>query len=516
MSVSISWLLQQHQLGLALRAGPGTGREIQFAQATELRDPSPWLSGGELLLTTGLDLPDDDAGLGDYVRLLDSVGVAALAFGTGLSHRTVPAGLITAATELDLTLIEIPFTTPFAAVTKAVMARLAEQEYEQVLRAATVQTRITRAALRGGVDAIVRELSIATTMPVAFVGTKSTSVHPAARTGLIDETRDALAANPHIDGAASISLSNPSHTLTLQPVGVGKPGHGHGHLAIAGRGTLGNIDRILLGHAVSLLTLELEKPIRLQAEQTRLNGTAVALLLDGRFADTSIPTYLDDASDGNNRIRVLSIKSSTKAVHRHVEVALRQAGRGVFLQPSADGVAVLLRGTDTVSVAESLFDGLAVKAAKRIRVGLSKPQPIKKAPLALEQARIAATLANADERLVEFDSTTGSMLLASEQARETLLTIASATYPVLARSDEQHGTDLVASLRAYLEANGQWESAASQLGVHRHTLRSRIARIEDLLDCDLGQARVRAELLLALLAWEIPGADSFRLRGRSL
>jgi len=38
--------------------------------------------------------------------------------------------------------------------------------------------------------------------------------------------------------------------------------------------------------------------------------------------------------------------------------------------------------------------------------------------------------------------------------------------------------------------------------VHRHTLRSRIVRVQSLLDCDLDVARVRAELLLAIIAWQ--------------
>ncbi|MFE4458226.1 helix-turn-helix domain-containing protein, partial [Nocardia tengchongensis] len=62
------------------------------------------------------------------------------------------------------------------------------------------------------------------------------------------------------------------------------------------------------------------------------------------------------------------------------------------------------------------------------------------------------------------------------------------------------GTDLIVSLRAYLEAHGQWETAATALGVHRHTLRSRVARIESILGCSLDQALVRAELLLAVVA----------------
>ncbi|WP_259142259.1 helix-turn-helix domain-containing protein [Tsukamurella ocularis] len=58
---------------------------------------------------------------------------------------------------------------------------------------------------------------------------------------------------------------------------------------------------------------------------------------------------------------------------------------------------------------------------------------------------------------------------------------------------------LAEALRSYLENHGQWEGTAAALGVHRHTARARVARAEELLGVDLRSARVRAELLLALL-----------------
>ena len=50
----------------------------------------------------------------------------------------------------------------------------------------------------------------------------------------------------------------------------------------------------------------------------------------------------------------------------------------------------------------------------------------------------------------------------------------------------------------WLAHHGQWEPAAAQLGVHRHTLRKRVVRAGGLLGRDLDQPGVRAELWLAL------------------
>ncbi len=503
VTVPISWLLRQKHLSLTLLTDPSSSTQpVTFAQATELTDPTPWLSGGELVLTTGLAFVGATAtDFADYVDRLASAEVSALGFGTGLSHKEVPPELLAAARGRGLPLLDVPFTTPFAAVTRAVMTRLSQQEYESVLRAAEVQTRITRVALRGGVSAIVRELATATKTSVAFVGDRITAVHPANQKSLIAEVRAVAATTRDPNAPASISQSTPERTLTLSPVGV--TDSWHGYLALAGSGPLSNIDRVLLGHAVSLLTLELEKPVRLRAERSKLNSMAFGLLLDGRIAEDAVPSYLGEASDTNGLVRVVHIRGSALGpALRELDSALARAGRPLFAQVENTALTVLLRGTDTVDTAQALLAQLSPSESKAVRAGISTPHPILDAARALVQARAAANLTTATARILEFDALTGSTILASEPAREALVAMAADTIPVLTEHDDKHGTALAISLRAYLEANGQWESAASELGIHRHTLRGRITRVEELLRCDLGEARVRAELLLSLLAWE--------------
>jgi len=60
--------------------------------------------------------------------------------------------------------------------------------------------------------------------------------------------------------------------------------------------------------------------------------------------------------------------------------------------------------------------------------------------------------------------------------------------------------DLVASLQAWLSRHGQWDAAAADLGVHRHTLRYRMRRVEEILGRSLDDPDVRMELWLALKA----------------
>jgi purine catabolism regulator len=108
------------ELGVRLVAGePGLGRAVRWAHISELADPTPWLSGGELLLTTGLSL-DGPASQRDYLARLVDAGVVGLGLGVGFGHESVPAPLREAAEAAGFPVFEIPYEMPFIAVTERV------------------------------------------------------------------------------------------------------------------------------------------------------------------------------------------------------------------------------------------------------------------------------------------------------------------------------------------------------------------------------------------------------------
>src|SRR6059058_1268443 len=92
--------------GVRLVAGAqGLDVPVRWVHISELEDPTPWLSGGELLLTTGLGLGGEDAQRRFVERLADHQ-LAGLGLGTGFSHERVPAAVAAAAAERGLPLFE--------------------------------------------------------------------------------------------------------------------------------------------------------------------------------------------------------------------------------------------------------------------------------------------------------------------------------------------------------------------------------------------------------------------------
>jgi purine catabolism regulator len=78
--------------------------------------------------------------------------------------------------------------------------------------------------------------------------------------------------------------------------------------------------------------------------------------------------------------------------------------------------------------------------------------------------------------------------------------LAAAELAPLTAHDAEHGTRLVATVRAWLDNDCSHEATARALGVHRHTVRTRLALVERELGRDLSAFSTRAELWAALHA----------------
>jgi purine catabolism regulator len=121
-------------LGLSLLSGEESAQShVRWVHSTELPDPTPWLKGGELLLTTGLQL-DRPKVQRELIERLAEHRIAGLGFGTGFAHRRVPAALVTAARKRDFPLFEVPYELPFIAITERAFAQLVNERYEMLQR----------------------------------------------------------------------------------------------------------------------------------------------------------------------------------------------------------------------------------------------------------------------------------------------------------------------------------------------------------------------------------------------
>ena len=172
MAITVRRLAEHKDLGLTLVAGrENADRVISWAHAIELADPTPYLSGGELVMTTGLKMgPTSDAQY-EYVARLSTAGVVALAFDTGTNFDRVPDGVLSAGDALGLPILQVPADTPFIAITRAVIDELTADQLRTVQRVVDQQEIFARATLRDGVPGVVAALGQALSATAVVIGT---------------------------------------------------------------------------------------------------------------------------------------------------------------------------------------------------------------------------------------------------------------------------------------------------------------------------------------------------------
>ncbi|MFF9402133.1 PucR family transcriptional regulator ligand-binding domain-containing protein [Streptomyces sp. NPDC014744] len=152
-------------LGLGLVDGDGAGgetdalgQEVRWAHVSELEDPTPWLLGGELLLSTGLNRFEDAAQTLAYCERLTRVGVVALGVSTGASlpHPELPAVLLAGCAAAGLPLVHVPEYTGLQSIIQAVSDALNAEQTEPMRRALLAQWNLAEAAAQvKGPDAVL-------------------------------------------------------------------------------------------------------------------------------------------------------------------------------------------------------------------------------------------------------------------------------------------------------------------------------------------------------------------------
>src|SRR5512132_1323345 len=161
------------EMGLELAAGEqAADAPVRWVHISELPDPTPWLSGGELLLTTGLRL-DGGPRQREFIRLLQDRHLAGLGFGTGFDHEELPEALVGEAEKLDFPVFEVPYELPFIALTEKAFTRLVNEQYEVLQRGMAIHKRLERLVLEErGLDELVRALAAAIGGAVVVLGAR--------------------------------------------------------------------------------------------------------------------------------------------------------------------------------------------------------------------------------------------------------------------------------------------------------------------------------------------------------
>ena len=267
-------------------------------------------------------------------------------------------------------------------------------------------------------------------------------------------------------------------------------------------------DLAALQYAATVLSMELARIQSLAEADLRTHRDFAEELLAG--ADTASAKATARALrydvERPHRVVIATAATGRRPSRDFYDVVARQVRRldvGSLVVSRSDSVIVVAtRDVDWHGLCESIAHGLA-EGHCRLAVGARYPTAWQTSA-SFEEAQFAARLAEFSHSrapVTEFESLGVYRLLSSvtdlagvEQFMRTQLG------PIL-DYDQKHGTTLMETLAIYLDANCNYETAATALCVHKGTVKYRLNRIREITGRDLGDGSTRLDLHLATRVW---------------
>ncbi|MFC4244915.1 PucR family transcriptional regulator [Gryllotalpicola reticulitermitis] len=511
MAANLRTLLGRPELELSLISEPSAlpagwdEHPIAWVHSSDLADPTLFLADGHVLLTTGGQFGDGRptrAFARDYVERLIARGIIGVGFGTEVLRDGAPETFVDACARAGLPLFIVPYRIPFIAVAQANANELMVEATARANWALVAQRAIARAALRpDGLSATLAELSHRLGGWVAlFDGAgglqREFPAGSLTEGGDLDEVRAVAARMLRRGQRASATALEGDHAVALQTLGSG--GQLRGVLALGPSEHLDQSGQEVVTAVIALASLALEQNHELDKARSMLRSGLLQLLQSGEHALVERIWGELWGPLPSEPFRAAAVSVTPDDLEQVAEFLNLWAGE------QQDGLFFAQRGGMLVAFVPA--DGASplpqLVAQFGARAGVSDPIGYADLPLALDQATQA--LRRSEEGtggIIEFEEVARSGVLAYLTRSDTRAVARSVLAP-LVEHDRDYGTDLMGSVRAWLENSCELDATARVLGIHRHTARARIAQVGATLGRDLSSFPARAELWAAFVAFE--------------
>ncbi len=525
---------------------------VRWVHAIEFPDAARLLRGGELVLTTGIALPDEGPLLEEYVAGLAEVGVSALAVELGRKYTGgLPAGFVAAAQARGLPLIVFQREIPFIEITEAVHAQIIDDQLDQLRTSARLHEVFTDLAVAGaGPAEILQQASELAGRPLILedlshhvLACEPAGTDPARLLADFEDRSRAVAPSPRtVYQESTVDQDTTGHqqggpgSSGWLVTTVGARGEDWGRVILVCTGPPGPGDTVLVERTATTLALgrlltRQQESLERQAHRTLISAIlaqpgadpdeaaaqarALGLPVAGRQLIAAVLRVRSGAVGLLAQAQVLDMAEAMAGACREGRIPalvgsvddLRAAAL-LSLDPAADPDQVLARvcGAARRTLArparrpygtppEQPVIGVGTPAAAMLDVRRSLLEAQQVADAVAQTAGTGpgrAFYRLADLRL------RGLLYLLGEDAR--LATFAERELGPLLGYDAAHGTDLTGVLAAYLAAGGNKADAAARAHLARPTLYERLRHIERILGVSLDAAESRTSLHVALLA----------------
>ncbi|GAB2961219.1 PucR family transcriptional regulator [Saccharothrix stipae] len=495
----------------------GLDRPVRWVHITELTDPASFLKGGELVLTTGMPLPTDPSLVRRYVDELADVGAAALVIELVRRFHRPPDALVRACRTRGLPLVTLAKDVNFVEVTQVVHALILGSHAEAMRRTQQIHDAFTALTLRGaGPEDVLRAAAEMSghTVVLENLAHQALLCEVAGRTAaeaLADWERRSRAVPPGDD----TDVRGPERWLVTP---VEYHGERWGRVAmlpalappVPGRPArataFGPEDVTVLVRTAMALTIA--RLIHTSTWERRAHGNLLQDIAEQRHRSADEARVraaaLGVPTKDTGYVAVLVDTSAGDALVDALEPGTVLVGE---LSPGRVGVLLALRAGQLWRPAVEHLGrtALDVDPAAVVSVGSEVTDLAHAARSFRQAARVAEAVLPGEVGKPYHELSDIGLRELLRTLREDIRVQDYVERQIgrLIEHDDRHRTDLVPTLRHYLDAAGNKTTAARRGDLSRQTLYQRLATIERLLDCDLESGERRTELHVALMALDV-------------
>lgn len=489
MTMTINDIVKNPHLKTSVIAGAdGINNTVTWAHSCELKDPTPWLTGGELIMTNGLAIPPDEKGQIEYLLLLVHAGASGIAISHGLHAPTLTDGLLLTANKNGFPILLTDYEVPWIFFSQTIAASNSNQEYTQVTQTLRIYD-IVRKFIGNTPPAIfIEELEEIIKSNLYVMDTNS------KRLILSDDEENIF---HHFEEIISYNMPSSiqrtiqdDYTIIKVPIVSTRPA-----LLLVISESINTPNNLILRHIATIMGLILEKDTVIYERQRRVGAELMLQMIEDEITEEIAATLLAEHNLANESLYIIACsipEALRKEAWLHYILYDQNIPHLLVYQENA-----LLILTPMVS---EVIDILHNEVPRQVYLGISEViDQFSRAPDAYQEALWALRSAKMNNNdTVYYKSKELPISPFLPQNRLEAQQIVNNILGELLQYDKSRDTQLIETLYVYLRENRSWKITANKLHIHKQTLVYRIKRIEEISGVSLDNISDISRLWLAL------------------
>ncbi|MBB6453368.1 purine catabolism regulator [Salirhabdus euzebyi] len=522
----------------------GLAKEIKWVTIVEVLEDINRLQQGEFLITTGFGLVENQEKQDTFTKLLSIEKLSGVAIYKDFYLEEIPEAFIDAANKNNLPIIEIPSEINFSMITRAILEQIVYNQMQLLEYSLHVHKQLTKMVLENkDLNEITNTLSTLTSSTILITNEmKSMKL-------FVNQNKDLTVQNSSIvkimehelpiwnlledceRNKASLQRILHGYKIAVYPIIANN--HFYGSIvSIKLSDTWNEMDDIAIEHASTVYAIELLKNEAVEETKLRFqgdfleeeiihgNGTNESLILSQGAKigyDFSLPQVFYYLTFKHLQEEEKELQVLLKKLFQTLTELFNQKNKGFLVRSRLDSLMLLTsvsgqndeeRQKNSFAIAEEIVKQWNYFFSDHpIIIGIGKCyEDMTKLYKSASEAKLAITLSNLitpTDSIIHFnDLGMYELLINMKDSGINLEAFYKDNIGKLIEQSKQ-GLDLLETLDVYLKNNQNMTTTASELFIHRHTLKYRLEQIEAKTGLQFQSADKRMQIHLAIKAYKL-------------